>query len=396
MRRHLTTIALTTGLLLSLTGVASAGWNEGVAAFQAGRWSEAIREIEPVVREREEAGQKWAGGHFVLGQAYLKANRTGEAVEELNKAYKLDQGNVGIQLRLGEAYAAQGKYSSAISFLGRINPSSLPKEMQAFLGQLLGMAYLKTGDTGRAQGQLAAAASASRGTKGEASIQFQLGTTAYNNGDTQAAVNALARASSLDPGDASKQDAYAKALIRSGRETKSSAGKKEAYRKAATAAARVVQADPSYDNSMRMGEAQLGAEMFDEALSTFQSAAGKNTNDWLPHFYIGQAHTAKQQYRSAEQSLETSLDKAGPNDKNKVWSQLAFVYEKQKKYRDAERAYTRAGNASAAARAKDNAEIAEFNKGVEEENKRIQEMAEEEAAIKKALEELQGGKPPRP
>ena len=48
MRRHLITVAIMTGLCLSLAGSASAGWAEGVAAFQAGRWKEAIREIKSV------------------------------------------------------------------------------------------------------------------------------------------------------------------------------------------------------------------------------------------------------------------------------------------------------------------------------------------------------------
>ena len=107
MRKHLITVAITTGLFLSLTGIATAGWDEGVAAFKAGKWDEAIRQLQPVVNEREKAGQKWAGGHFVLGQALLKANRNSEAVAQLDKAYRLDGNNVGIQLRLGEAYAAQ-------------------------------------------------------------------------------------------------------------------------------------------------------------------------------------------------------------------------------------------------------------------------------------------------
>ena len=343
MRRQPKITALGLGLLLTLAGSARAAtYEEGVAAFKAGQWEEAIRQLQPVVAEREKAGQKWAGGHFLLGQALLKANRSSEAVDQLRKAYDLDPANVGHQLRLGEAYAAQGKYGSAVSFLGKINPASLPKPMQAFLGQLLGMAYLKTGDGGRAQAQLANAATAASGTRNEAGIRFQLGTTAYNNGDTSTAVAALARASQLDPSDTAKQDAYAKALIRQGRETKNSGAKRAAYQKAATAAARVASSKPNYDNVMRLGEAQLGAERFDDAISSFQSAAGKNSGDWLPHYYIGQAYTAKGQYVSAQGALKTSLDKSSGDNEKKVWNQLAFVYEKQKSYRSAQDAYTRA------------------------------------------------------
>ena len=62
---------------------------------------------------------------------------------------------------------------------------------------------------------------------------------------------------------------------------------------------RLVSADSSYDNLMLLGGAQLGAGSYGDASSTFQNAAGKNSRDWLPQYYIGQAQTAAGGYSEA-------------------------------------------------------------------------------------------------
>ena len=106
--------------------------------------------------------------------------------------------------------------------------------------------------------------------------------------------------------------------------------------------------DGSYDNLIMLAGAQLGAKQYDEALASLERAAGKNSNDWLPQYYMGQAYTQKGQYRSAEEKLNQALTKASKSeDKVTVYSQLGFVYEKQKRYDNAIAAYRSAGDAAA-------------------------------------------------
>ena len=146
---------------------------------------------------------------------------------------------------------------------------------------------------------------------------------------------------------------------------------------------------------MLLGDAELGAKQYDEAISTYGQAAGKNSRDWLPHYYIGQAYTATKTYRSAEESLNTALEKTNATeDQNRIWKQLAFVYEKRQNFDQAIAAYNRIGDAASAQRVQDNRDIAVHNAEVDEETQRYEELKAEEEALRKQLEELPGGPPP--
>ena len=173
--------------------------------------------------------------------------------------------------------------------------------------------------------------------------------------------------------------------------------KEAEYRKAAVAAQKVVNGNASFDNLMILGDSQLGSKSYDSAIATYGRASSKNTGDWLPNFYIGQAYTAKTQYRSAESSLRTSLDRAkNPADQARVWKQLGFVYEKQKNFTDAISAYSRAGDSSGAERARNNQATEAENARIEAENLEIRRMEEEKAKLEAELKNLPGAAPPRP
>jgi tetratricopeptide (TPR) repeat protein len=275
--------------------------------------------------------------------------------------------------------------------LGKINASSLPAAQQGALHQMLARALEKSGDSGRALAELGKAAAAS---PNDANVQYQYGAAALNAGDTRTAVSALEKAARLDSGDAMKQKAYSQALLRLGRETRG-AGKTQIYESAAAAAQKAVAADASYDNLMLLAGAQLGAKQYDGALATLKNAAAKNSADWLPLFYQGQAFTQKQQFQSAESALKSALNKASASkDKVTIWKQLGFVYEKSKKYDSAIAAYNQASDSASVARVQKNKETDEFNLSVEEENQRNKELEEEAAKIKEQLEQLPGGPPP--
>ncbi len=387
MRSSRTSIALAAILCLASAVGAWAAWPEGVAAFKAGQWSKAEAEFKAIV----EAQPEWPGGHFMLGWTYLKQGKSANAITHLRKAYDLNSDDVNVQLRLGEAYVAAGRFNDAVAFLGKINAASLPRELQGFLAQLRGVAYTKTGQTDSALAEFGRAAKAM---PNDASVQYQYGTAAYNAGETSVAVAALARASQLEPNDMTMMTAYAKALNRQGRETQGSS-KQSAYVKAADAAKKVVGRNATFDNLMLLGEAQLGAKQYDGAVSTFQQALGKNSGDWLPSFYIGQAHTATGKYGSAETALRQALDKtSNASNQTRIWRQLGFVYEKQQNFDESIRAYRRAGDDASAQRVSENKEISQYNKGVEQEAEQLRKLQEEQERIKKELEGL-SGRPPR-
>ena len=388
MKRHQTITYLLALLLLGTVAVVEAGWDEGVAAFKAGNFTEAAKQFQTFVDERPDVFQ----GHYMLGQTLAKLNRNQEAMSHLQKALELEPGNVGVQLALGKVYLSAGRYADAAGMLGKIDSSSLPAAQQTAVHQMMALALEKSGNFDSALDQLARAAKAK---PNDADIQYQYGAAALRAGDGSGAVTALAKAVQLDPNDAAKQKTYAQALLRQGR-TSQGAAKTGAYQKAAAAAQKVVGADASYENLLLLAGAQLGAKQYDGALSTLKQAAGKNPNDWLPLYYQGQALTQLSQFGTAESTLKQALGKASASaDKVTVWKQLGFVYEKQKSYDQAVTAYKNAGDSASMARVEENRKTDQYNQQIEEENEKIRALAEEEERLKEELKQLPGGPPPQ-
>jgi len=387
VRRLFSTTLSTLALLLALAIPAQAGWDEGVAAFRAQNYAQAVEEFRGVVEDQPE----WAGGHRMLGQSLLKLERSQEALTHLRKAYDLGPDDVAVQMVLGQAYVTTGRYRDASELLGQINVASLPKAQQGALHQMRSIALDKTGQPSQALQEMGRAVALSPDNAG---LQFQYGIMLFNGGDTAKAVGALEKAASLDSGDARKQKAYADTLLRHAREQRGSA-KDTAYRKAVSAATRLVSADPSYDHLMLLGSAQLGAASYADAAATFERAASKNSRDWLPLYYIGQAKTLTQAYDTAAASLQKALTLTqSTEDRNRIWKQLGFVYEKKKSWNQAKTAYGKAGDSAAVRRVEENQETEQFNIDVEKEREEIDRLTAEEAEIEEQLRKLEEGDVP--
>lgn len=386
------TTALTAALVLLLTAgaaFAQEDYNAGVAAFKNGDFAGAVASFKKHV----DAQPDWAGGHFMLGWAYLKNKDSRNAITHLRKAYDLEPANANHQLRLGEAYVEAKRYSDAVAFLSKIDASAFPRNAQAYLAQLKAVALTNSGQAGSAVAELKKSAAAN---PNDADLQFQLGSTAAAAGDTSTALSALGRAANLKPSDSKIQLAYAKVLVGQAVRMPKGAAKEGQYKKAAAAAQTVVASNASFDNLMLLGDAQLGSKDYDGAIATYKKASAKNSGDWLPEYYVGQAYTAKGQYKSAESSLKTSLDRASAaTDQAKVWKQLGFVYEKQKNFSEAISAYNRAGDSRGAERARTNQETEAENRRIEAENQQIKQLEEERKKLEAELKDLPGAAPPR-
>lgn len=371
-------------LLLASPSPSQAGWAEGVAAFKAKDYTTAVREFQTVTDQQP----TYAGGHQMLGQALMKLNRDQEALSHLRKAYDLNPNDLRSQLLLGQAYTAARRYADASALLGKIDAAAVPASQRGALHQMLAVALEKSGQTDRAYSELGKAAKLS---PNDSNLQYQYGIAALKARETTTALAALDRALRLDPTDPKKKEAYVKAALTKAR-TSPGSSKQSAYQSAAIAGKALVAANPTFSNLMLLGGAHLGAKQYDDAIKVYTQASTKNTSDWLPNYYIGQAYTVKAQYRSAESALKQALNTAGSTkDKTTVWKQLGFVYEKQKKFDEAVSAYQRAGDKSAVKRVQDNQQTAQFNRDVEAQNAEIEALQAEEEALRKALRDLPGG-----
>lgn len=384
MRKNTTTTFLAALLLLAVAATASAEWEAGVAAFKAGKLDQAEREFEEVVAKQPE----WPGGHFMLGQVLLKQEKSKEALEHLKRAYELKPDDISYQYALGQAYLRTGRYSESAQILKKINPASLPKAQQANYQKVLGAALSQAGDD---SGALDAMRKAAQASPQDSDAWYNYGTAAFNAGDTPAGVAALEKAVGLDSGDANKQGAYAKALIRLGREKRGDA-KTDAYRKAVRAAQAVVTKDGAYDNLLLLAEAQLGAKDYGSAVTTLDRATKKPGAGWLAHYYLSQAYTSEDKFGPAASAAREALGMATRDaDKKRVWSQIGFVNEKLKNYDEAIVAYQNAGEPGGVSRVQENKRIGQENARIEAENAEIRQLEEERRQLEEELKKLPGG-----
>lgn len=372
-------------LLLLLALPALAGWDEGVAAFTAKNYQQAVTEFQQVVQQNPESSSV----HYMLGESLQRLGRKEEALNHLRKAYDLNPNDLNTKLSLGRSYTSLRRYGDAAQLLGSVDPSSLPKAQKAAFYQIRGQARASAKDEEGAASDLAQLAKLR---PDDAKVQYLYGATALSVNRTDDAVAALGKAAQLAPRDADMKRAYISALIRKARESRDKATKKQNYSSAAEQAGKLVAINASYDNLLLACEAQLGAGQWDAAAKSGEAAIAKNSSNWLPYFYVGQAYTSAGAYGKTEEPLRTALNKTSkPSEIKQIWKQLGFNYEKQKKYSEAVTAYQNAGDASGVARVKKNEETAAYNEQVEEENKAIQQMESEAKRLEEELKKLESG-----
>ncbi len=92
--------ALWAGLLLGLTVLAWAGWDEGLAAYNRGDYATALREWRPLAEQGD------AGAQIFLGFMYKKGRGVPQDYAEAMKWYRkaAEQGYASAQVNLGVMY----------------------------------------------------------------------------------------------------------------------------------------------------------------------------------------------------------------------------------------------------------------------------------------------------
>lgn len=381
MKRMTLVAAITVSILSPLA--AQAGWEEGVAAFQAGRYQDAVREFEAVSSQSPE----WPGGHLMLGRALLKLDKAQQAIAALRKAYDLEPGSAQTKMVLAQAYLEANRYQDAAGLLKTLDVGKLEPAQRATYHQLQAAAM---NGSGQSDGAVEALRKAAAANPNDGNLQYQLGTIALANQDSSTAVAALEKAARLKAGDADVLKAYVKALLLKGRESRD-AEKQASYRKAIEIAQQLVAKSGSYDNVLTLGEAQLGAKAYRDAVATFERAKGMKAGEWLPSFYIGQGQTALEQYSQAEATLNTALRGATGEAQRQITRQLAFVYEKQKKYDEAIAAYRRIGDQGGVTRVESNKRTEAENAAIQEQNELLKQLEEEQKQLQQQMKQVPPG-----
>ena len=333
-------VALATVCALVGASASSAGWEEGVAAFQAGNYAQAIVEFQQFVEERtdEEALQK---GYQMLAQSLLRGGKAKEAVAAFQKHLELKPGDVGSQVALGQAYYKSGQPRECVATLNELNIGSLPKPHQILVYQMRGASHVRLGSIGSAAADLGRVAEL-KSTDPQA--RFDYGAMLHSDDQLDAAIAAYEQAISMEGGNVEWKKALVGALLGAGRSAEGFWAGTRIYSRAEDVAKSLAKSSRSYDNLLLLGTAQLGARRYEAATSTFRQAIKLEGSEWFPHFYLGQALTSRERFKKAEKPLKTALGLASDADEKLVWKQLGYVFWCQGKYADAVAAYENAGD----------------------------------------------------
>ena len=134
--RKITSFVVAAIVAVGGAGVATAGWEEGVAAFKAGNYQVAAQEFSAIVEKTPD----YDGGQYMLGATLLKLNRHQEALQHLRKAYELKPANITYQFALAKGYLDAKRYGDAAQMLQKINVATLPKTQQDEYHQMMAVA----------------------------------------------------------------------------------------------------------------------------------------------------------------------------------------------------------------------------------------------------------------
>jgi tetratricopeptide (TPR) repeat protein len=335
------TIAGAAAVLLLVAAVpAHAEWNKGLEAYNKKDWANAVKEFEEVTKTNPD----YAGGYYMLGVSQRAAGQLSPAVASLRKAVELDGSQASYKIALGQALLQGNQYQNAYELLKPLSLSSMDASHRSSYALLFAQAATKTNRPGEAIGVLTTQARAdSRNHR----LQQALGSAYTANNEEAKAFEAFKKAYELNSKDAGSARNAIKAAISVARRASSNSSKTNYYNEAGQIAERLANSSPTFEHYLLAGEAYLGAKQYQKALSSFDTAKAKQSNNALVYYYSAQCKTQMNQLNPALADLQQAL-KIGASGKlrTQVYNQGGYIYDKKKDYDNAIRWYQEAGNQS--------------------------------------------------
>jgi tetratricopeptide (TPR) repeat protein len=325
-------------LLLAAVLPAHAEWNKGLEAYNKKDWANAVKEFEEVTKTNPD----YAGGYYMLGVSQRAAGQLSPAIASLRKAVELDGSQPSYKIALGQALLQADQYQSAYELLKPLSMSSMEASYRSSYALLFAQAATKTNRPGEAISVLTTQA---RTDSKNHRLQQALGSAYTANNDDAKAFAAYNKAYELNSRDAASARNAVRAAISVARRASSDSTKRSYYTQAGQIADRLANNSPTFDHYLLAGEAWLGAKQYQTALSWFNKAKAKQSNNVLVYYYSAQCKTSMNQLTSAIQDLQQAL-KIGASGKlrTQVYNQGGYVYDKKKDYANAIRWYSEAGN----------------------------------------------------
>jgi len=184
-------------VILFLAGSASADWKAGEAAYARGDYETAAQEFVKYV-ENEPRDPRYAGAYFRLGSCYLHLERLDEAEAKLRMAVELDPSKLDYRLALGQCLGNAGSWPEAHEVFETVDAVEVPENQKTPVALMRANAALESGNQARAvevlETRIAEAEKSS-------ALHRAFGIALEKSGSRERAVEAYARAFTLDPAD---------------------------------------------------------------------------------------------------------------------------------------------------------------------------------------------------
>lgn len=370
-------------LLFTVTSPLAASWDEGVAAFQAGQYHDAVVKFRDVVNRSPESPQ----GYYMLGLSLLQQNQAKAAIEPLGKAVELAADNPQYRLTLAQGHIKAHNNNAALATLAAQDPAVLPAQQLSAFNTLLARSAAGSDQIRLAETALQRALEKS---PKEKNLHLSLALLAAKSGRGADEFAALAAALELDPSDTdlgrkAVHKAFALAADASGEE------RTVWYLKGAKRARQIKDPTAVAEVALLLGEAEMGSKNYTAARLSFVQATTVDPGNPLPHFYLAQCALAETQAEVALGHLQEAMAREPEAHlANRAHAVRGLALRHLERFEEAATAYRQAGNATKAAEMEQLMAAKEQNAEWEKEKSRCILRREKLAELLKESQDLKG------
>ncbi len=320
-----------------------AAWDDGVAAFRAGRYEDAAAVFQSYVSSSPQAPE----GHYMLGLSLLHQKRVVDALGPLDEALTRGEGAVRYRLALSQALLQAGKPVAALDKLAAQDPSLVADSERVGFNQLLAKAASSSGRDDSAFDCLEKALAADRSSK---VLWLARANLAGRLDRAEDAYSALVTAFEIDPSDPEPGRGAAHAALAIAQSAPDEGRRLERYGKSAEVSDRVAGAFPTPEHRRLAGSANMGARQYEKAIGYFDEVLAANSRDPMLHYDLGRCHQALGRSQEALTHLAAALEQAPDEQLTAAVQRVrAKALRAQEDFAGAARAYRLAGAAEDAA-----------------------------------------------
>jgi tetratricopeptide (TPR) repeat protein len=311
---------------------ARAGADEALAAYKAGRYLEAVAELQAVV----DRTPGYDYGYFLLGHCMLKMGRASDAEIEFRRALRLDPSRPEYYQGFALALAASGNWPLTV----RVSTDGLARahdlRMRYALLALRGYAFAAL----RRWGDAARDIEEAQRTQSNPWILAFLGKVRFASGDYESAVVPLRQVLQSAPDDPSALRLLSESFLRIAADEPDAIRKRFDYLQSMAYAQRLASFLPDdLDVVHLVGRAALGAGRLDQAESVFRHVLFLNPRQCYAMANLARTYMAAARWAEAELYLRNAS--ACAPRLTTVWESLGELYLQLGKPQEAAAAFRR-------------------------------------------------------